>query len=98
MRLGPAALNPQTLHPVEIAGQAAALDLASNGRAYLGIVAGSWLEQLGLDEERPLTRVREAVEVTRRLLARDRPASPASASRSRAAPAWPTSLCVRPCR
>lgn len=72
LRLGPAALNPRTLHPVEIAGQAAALDLASGGRAYVGLVTGSWLEQLGLDEDRPLTRLREAVEVVRRLLAGDR--------------------------
>src|SRR5581483_11660232 len=72
VRLGPAALNPQTLHPVEIAGQIAALDLASRGRAYLGLVTGSWLEQLGLDERRPLSRLREAVEVVRRLLAGDR--------------------------
>jgi 5,10-methylenetetrahydromethanopterin reductase len=71
VRLGPAALNANTLHPVEIAGQAAALDLASGGRAYLGIVTGSWLEQLGLDEPRPLTRLREAVEVVRRLLGGD---------------------------
>jgi 5,10-methylenetetrahydromethanopterin reductase len=72
VRVGFAALNPRTLHPVEIAGQAAALDLASNGRAYVGIVSGAWLEQLGLDEERPLTRLREAVEIVRRLLAGDR--------------------------
>jgi 5,10-methylenetetrahydromethanopterin reductase len=72
VRLGPAALNPQTLHPVEIAGQIAALDLASGGRAYLGLVTGSWLDQLGLEEDRPLTRLREAVEVVRRLLAGDR--------------------------
>jgi 5,10-methylenetetrahydromethanopterin reductase len=72
VRLGPAALNVRTLHPVELAGQAAALDLASNGRAYLGLVAGAWLEQLGLDEARPLTRLREAVELVRRLLAGDR--------------------------
>ncbi|MGZ4334732.1 MAG: LLM class flavin-dependent oxidoreductase [Gaiellaceae bacterium] len=71
VRLGPAALNAQTLHPVEIAGQTAALDLASGGRAYLGLVTGSWLEQLGVDEDRPLTRLREAVEVVRRLLARN---------------------------
>jgi 5,10-methylenetetrahydromethanopterin reductase len=71
VRLGPAALNPQTLHPVEIAGQTAALDLASHGRAYLGLVSGAWLDQLGLDEEKPLTRLREAVEVVRRLLAMD---------------------------
>jgi 5,10-methylenetetrahydromethanopterin reductase len=72
VRLGPAALNAQTLHPVEIAGQVAALDLASSGRAYLGLVTGSWLDQLGLDERRPLTRLREAVEIVRRLLAGDR--------------------------
>jgi 5,10-methylenetetrahydromethanopterin reductase len=72
VRLGPAALNPQTLHPVEIAGQTAALDLASRGRAYVGLVAGAWLDRLGLAEERPLTRLREAVEVIRRLLAGDR--------------------------
>jgi 5,10-methylenetetrahydromethanopterin reductase len=71
VRIGPAALNPQTLHPVEIAGQAAALDLASRGRAYVGLVTGSWLDRLGLHEDRELTRLREAVEVVRRLLARD---------------------------
>jgi 5,10-methylenetetrahydromethanopterin reductase len=68
VRVGPAALNPYTLHPVEIAGQVAALDLVSNGRAYLGLVQGSWLDQLGLEEARPLTALREAVEVVRRLL------------------------------
>src|SRR5262245_57297527 len=72
VRLGPAALNAQTLHPVEIAGQVASLDLASGGRAYAGLVTGSWLGQLGIDEARPLTRLREAVELVRRLLAGDR--------------------------
>lgn len=72
MRLGPAALNPSTLHPVELAGQAAALDLASGGRAYLGLAAGAWLDRLGLDTRRPVARMREAVEVVRRLLAGDR--------------------------
>jgi len=72
IRLGPAALNPFTLHPVEIAGQIAALDLASSGRAYLGLVRGAWLDRLGLEERRPLTALREAVEIVRRLLAGDR--------------------------
>jgi 5,10-methylenetetrahydromethanopterin reductase len=72
VRIGPAALNASTLHPVEIAGQAAALDLASGGRAYLGLVAGAWLERLGLDESRPVQRLREAVEIVRRLHAGDR--------------------------
>ena len=51
MRVGPAALNPYTLHPVEIAGQIAALDAVSNGRAYLGLVQGAWLDELGLHED-----------------------------------------------
>jgi 5,10-methylenetetrahydromethanopterin reductase len=72
VRLGPAALNPSTLHPVELAGQAAALDLASGGRAYLGLAAGAWLDRLGLDERKPVARMREAVEIVRRLLAGDR--------------------------
>jgi 5,10-methylenetetrahydromethanopterin reductase len=72
IRLGPAALNPATLHPVEIAGQAAALDLASGGRAYLGLVAGAWLDRLGLDTRKPVARLRETVEIVRRLFAGDR--------------------------
>jgi 5,10-methylenetetrahydromethanopterin reductase len=71
VRLGPAALNPFTLHPVEIAGQIAALDTVSSGRAYLGLVQGSWLDELGIEPRRPLTAIREAVEVIRRLLAGD---------------------------
>jgi 5,10-methylenetetrahydromethanopterin reductase len=72
VRLGPAALNPYTLHPIEIAGQIAALDAVSGGRAYLGLVRGSWLEGLGLEPTRSLTNLREAVEVVSRLLAGDR--------------------------
>ena len=72
VRLGPAALNPYTLHPVEIAGQVAALDLVSGGRAFLGLAYGSWLDRLGLDQPRPVETMRETVEVVRRLLAGDR--------------------------
>ena len=71
VRLGPAALNPFTLHPVEIAGQIAALDAVSGGRAYLGLVRGSWLDALGIEPRRSLTALREAAEIVRRLLAGD---------------------------
>ena len=71
MRLGPAALNPFTLHPVEIAGQIATLDMVSNGRAYLGLARGAWLDEIGIDETRPLQRMREAIAVIERLLADD---------------------------
>jgi 5,10-methylenetetrahydromethanopterin reductase len=70
VRLGPAALNPFTLHPVEIAGQIASLDALSGGRAYLGLVRGAWLDSVGVDG-RPLRALREAAEVVRRLLAGD---------------------------
>jgi 5,10-methylenetetrahydromethanopterin reductase len=72
VRIGPAALNPFTLHPVEIAGQIAALDRASDGRAYLGLVRGAWMEELGIEQAKPLTALREAVEIVRRLLAGER--------------------------
>jgi 5,10-methylenetetrahydromethanopterin reductase len=71
VRVGPSALNPFTTHPVEIAGQVAALDAQSDGRAFLGLAAGAWLDELGLDTSRPLTAIREAWEIVGRLLAGD---------------------------
>ena len=71
IRLGPACLNPFTLHPVEIAGQIAALDLASNGRAYLGLARGAWLDAAGITPARPLRALREAADIVRLLLARN---------------------------
>lgn len=72
VRIGPAALNFATLHPVEAAGQIAALDVVSDGRAYLGLVAGAWLDRLGLDASAPVERMAEAAEVVQRLFAGDR--------------------------
>jgi 5,10-methylenetetrahydromethanopterin reductase len=74
VRVGPSCLNPFTLHPVEIAGQAAALDLASGGRAFLGLAAGAWLDRLGLPRDgaqRPAQRIREAWAIVELLLAGD---------------------------
>ena len=71
IRLGPAALNPFTLHPYEIAGQIAMLDSVSAGRAYLGLAKGAWLDRLGIEEGRPLAALREAVALIHALLAGD---------------------------
>jgi 5,10-methylenetetrahydromethanopterin reductase len=71
VRVGPSCLNPFTVHPVEIAGQIAVLDAASNGRAFLGLARGTWLEPLGLDQSDPVTAIRETWEIVRRLLAGD---------------------------
>ena len=68
--LGPAAVNPFTCHPVNIAGHAALIDEASNGRAYLGIARGAWHQFLGAEPKRPVTALREAFECVRHLLRR----------------------------
>jgi 5,10-methylenetetrahydromethanopterin reductase len=72
LRLGPACLNPYTLHPYEIAGQIAMLDLASDGRAYLGLARGAWLETVGINQPPPVTAIHEAADIVRLLLAGDR--------------------------
>ncbi|HEX2911325.1 MAG TPA: LLM class flavin-dependent oxidoreductase [Chloroflexia bacterium] len=69
--LGPAALNPYTVHPLEIAGQAALLDMVTQGRSYLGLVRGSWLDKLGLEPARSYQTLREATLLVKHLLARD---------------------------
>ena len=70
--LGPACLNPYMLHPVEIAGQIAALDAASNGRAFLGLARGSWLGGLGIDQRDGPEAVAEAAAIVAALLKGDR--------------------------
>jgi 5,10-methylenetetrahydromethanopterin reductase len=69
-QLGPAALNPYTLHPLEIAGQVALLDRASGGRAYLGLARGAWLDRIGVAQRRPVQTLRETVLLVRHLLGR----------------------------
>jgi 5,10-methylenetetrahydromethanopterin reductase len=68
VRLGCACWNPYTLHPYEIAGQFAAVDAASGGRAYLGLAKGSWLEAIGVESPTPITHLRDAVGVIQELL------------------------------
>ncbi len=72
IRLGCACWNPYTLHPYEIAGQFAAVDAASGGRAYLGLAKGSWLEAIGIESPTPITHLRDAVGVIQELLERRR--------------------------
>lgn len=71
VRLGPACLNPFSLAPYEIARQTAALDLASDGRAFLGLARGTWLGAVGIEQRRSVTAVGEAAEVVVRLLRSD---------------------------
>ncbi|WP_214417177.1 LLM class flavin-dependent oxidoreductase [Sphaerisporangium fuscum] len=71
VRLGAACLNPYSLAPHEIAGQVASLDLASRGRAYLGLARGTWLGAVGLAQPRPLAALADTAEVVYRLLSGD---------------------------
>ncbi len=68
VRIGPAAVNPFTCHPINIAGNIALLDEASHGRAYLGLARGAWLDFVGLHSQRPITALREAFGCIRHLL------------------------------
>ncbi|MCC6454223.1 MAG: LLM class flavin-dependent oxidoreductase [Caldilineaceae bacterium] len=71
VRIGPAAVNPFTCHPMNIASQIAQIDEVAAGRTYLGIARGSWLDYVGLRPQQPVTALREAMEAVRHLLRRD---------------------------
>lgn len=70
VQIGPAAVNPFTCHPINIAGHIALIDEASQGRAYLGVTRGGWLDYLGIEPQHPVTALREAFECVRHLLSR----------------------------
>lgn len=70
VRIGPAAVNPFTCHPVNIAANIALIDEASQGRAYLGLARGSWLDFVGLYPKQAVTALREAFTCVRHLLIR----------------------------
>jgi 5,10-methylenetetrahydromethanopterin reductase len=71
--IGPAIITPQIVHPCYHAGNLAELDELTGGRAVCGIARGAFWELLGIEkQERPITMVREAIQIIRRLLAGDR--------------------------
>jgi 5,10-methylenetetrahydromethanopterin reductase len=72
-KLGPAAVSPSRIHPIDIAAQAALLAQVAQGGVYIGIARGAWLEQHGIAEKKPaIQAVREAVEIVRYLLSGSR--------------------------
>ncbi len=72
VRIGPAAVNPFTCHPVNIAANIALIDEASNGRAYAGFARGAWLDFVGVRPEKPVTALKEAMASVRHLLQRSK--------------------------
>ncbi|MEM4575878.1 MAG: 5,10-methylenetetrahydromethanopterin reductase [Candidatus Nezhaarchaeales archaeon] len=71
VKLGTGVTNPFHVHPAWTASAIATLSEVSNGRAVLGLGPGdrSTLGQIGISFEKPLSAVREAVEIIRRLWA-----------------------------
>jgi 5,10-methylenetetrahydromethanopterin reductase len=70
--LGAAVVNPYLTHPVLVAANLALLDRTSGGRAYLGVGRGAFFESIGVPQPRPLTAIRECVELVQRLLSGQR--------------------------
>lgn len=68
VRIGPAAVNPFTSHPMNMAANIALIDEASHGRAYLGVARGSWLDFVGIYPRKAVATLREALRCVRHLL------------------------------
>lgn len=72
IRLGVAAVNPFTCHPINIAGNAALLAEAAPGRFYLGVARGAWLDFVGVEPAGGTTAVSHAIACIRHLLRQDK--------------------------
>lgn len=70
VRLGVGAVNPHGRHPALIAMEFGALDELAPGRVRLGIGAGiaAAIERMGVQNQRPLSAVRDAIHIVRALL------------------------------
>ncbi len=69
LRLGTGITHPYTRHPAVTAAGIASLDELSGGRAFLGIGAGGidTLLPMGLERRKPLTAVKEMIQIIRSL-------------------------------
>lgn len=68
-RLGPAAISPARIHPIDIAAETALLAGVAQGGVYVGIARGAWLEAHGIRESAtPIQAIRETVDIVRYFL------------------------------
>jgi 5,10-methylenetetrahydromethanopterin reductase len=83
--LGTCIVNPYTMHPAEIAMQAAALDELSGGRFNLGLAAGAadFLSWVGIQQEHPLASTAAALRELRVLFDGRQPQAWAAEARLR---------------
>ena len=70
VQLGPGVTNPYLTHPTVTAAAVATLNEISRGRAVLGISSGApvFLETVGIEQRKPVTCVREAIHIIKKLL------------------------------
>jgi 5,10-methylenetetrahydromethanopterin reductase len=70
IKLGPGVTNPYLINPVITAQAIASLDELAPGRVILGIGAGdrTTLKSTGMEMRKPLTAVKECVEIVRRMI------------------------------
>jgi 5,10-methylenetetrahydromethanopterin reductase len=68
-RVGPAAVSPFRIHPIDIAANTALLAELARGGVYVGLARGAWLSEHGIIEPpSPISGIREAIEIIRNLL------------------------------
>lgn len=73
IKLGPAIITPQVAHPAYHAGNLAALDELTSGRAICGLGRGGFNEMIGLPRgPKPIKQVKEAYLLLRHLLTGNR--------------------------
>ena len=74
IKLGIGVTDPVRKHPAVLAQTATTLDIISNGRLIMGIGPGEAmnLDPYGISWERPVTRMRETVELVKKLWREDR--------------------------
>jgi 5,10-methylenetetrahydromethanopterin reductase len=74
IQIGSCILNPYTVHPAEIAMLAATMDELSGNRFNLGLAAGAgeFLKWVGIEQARPLQRMRETILAIQALLRGER--------------------------
>ena len=72
--IGPAAVSPFRIHPLDIAASTALLSTLAQQGVYVGLARGAWLEEHGIQEPTsPLAGIREAVFIIKNLLAGRKP-------------------------
>lgn len=70
IQVGPSVSNPYLIHPAILAEYAAMLDEISQGRAFMGIGRGAFLDFINVEAKRALLAVPEAIGLMRHLWSR----------------------------